>query len=77
MLKGMKNWLAKGLFPCLKSLTIDLSTLFRTGVPPMVQSAKSLALDITSPAKVAEWRKYNGAVSAKENDIFCSPGDLI
>ena len=35
------------------------------GVPPMVQSAKALAFDVTSPAKVAEWRKYNGSVSRK------------
>ena len=32
-------------------------------VPPMVQSAKALAFNITAPAKVSEWRRNNDKVS--------------
>ena len=36
----------------------DTKMSILAGVPPMVQSAKALAFDVTSPAKVAEWRKH-------------------
>ena len=35
-------------------------------VPPMVESAKSLAKNITHPGRVADWRQNNSLVSDKK-----------
>ena len=45
------------------------STTMASSVPPMVESAKSLAKNITHPGLVADWRKNNTLVSEK---IFVS-----
>ena len=39
------------------------STTMASSVPPMVESAKSLAKNITHPGLVADWRKNNTLVS--------------
>ena len=43
------------------------STTMASSVPPMVESAKSMAKNITHPGLVADWRKNNTLVS----EIFC------
>lgn len=40
-------------------------------VPPMVQNAKSVALDINDPKAASKWRDSNRAVSDYDKQNFC------
>ena len=49
--------------PDYKREVEEASDYMASTVPPMVDSAKSLAKNITHPGLVAEWRKNNNKVS--------------